>query len=205
MSPQIIELVVFAGVAFFLINKLISILGTGDGEKNRQRTRYGENDSRILDVTSTGEVMEEELLLQNKRDKFEEEELQKIIQSDNTDNLINLLYQLEERINNFSPLKFLRSSITVREIIIDALREKNISTIEELVDKRYYTIIMNDIDYSSTKELSEEPKITDVTIFGNNVIVKVLFKLSAVSEEWSFSRNATHSKPNWYLSNIEIL
>ncbi len=50
MSPQIIELLIFAVIAFYIINKLITTLGsTSEEEQTKQKSYFGE--PVIKDVT----------------------------------------------------------------------------------------------------------------------------------------------------------
>ena len=53
MSVQLLELLFFAGIAFLIINKLISTLGTtSDDDPAKRNSYFGENAS-LKDVTNT--------------------------------------------------------------------------------------------------------------------------------------------------------
>ena len=54
MSGQILELIIFAAIAFFIINKLISVLGKTSGDDpTKNNSFFGENiGNNLKDVTS---------------------------------------------------------------------------------------------------------------------------------------------------------
>ena len=53
MSGQLIELIIFAAIAFFIINKLLSTLGaTSESDPTKNKTFFGES-GKMKDVTNT--------------------------------------------------------------------------------------------------------------------------------------------------------
>ena len=198
MSPQIVELFIFAAIAFFIISKLISILGTSDDD-----SRYGEPGG-LKDVTHST------------KDSPERVKIAKIFKSAsgfNTDILANpkdrglasAVQEIEDRIEKFKPELFVKNSIKAFSMIMDAAASKNLEMIEELVDKRYIERFLENSNKYEKLNISGniDAKISDVTFFGNNVMIRVIFSLASFKEEWTFLRNTNQENSIWYLSNVE--
>lgn len=200
MSPQIIELVIFAAIAFFIISKLISVLGTSDDD-----SRYGEP-SGLKDVTGSSKNWAESVkiagLVKNIA-KFDTN----ILANPKDRGLASAVIEIESKIDKFKPEVFIKNSVKAFSMIIEALSSKNYSHIEELVDKRYIETLLENASKYETLDLSSkiEAKISDVTFFGNNVMIRVIFSHVNLKEEWTFLRNINQDMPIWYLSNIEEL
>lgn len=208
MYGQIIELVIFAAIAFFIINKLISVLGnTNDGQSNKNSSFFGE--PQIKDVSyhdaksfnkNVGRKSQNNKLIKDIALEGHEQEVEKG------------LMEAKSKLENLNIVKFLKNSEKAFVAIIEALNKKDKAQIVELVDKRYIEeLIQGSSDYSDFNQKSKlQVKISEVYTFGNNVFIKVMFAgknifshNSDFHEEWTFSKNSFDDSPNWYLTNID--
>lgn len=215
MASQFIELIIFAGIAFFIINKLIAALGsTSEDEQAKRRSFFGEPVS-LKDVTHTevpsAKQSEEKPANANNLESFSQEiQAEFATLGDKIENHRNYAI-LRSRVPNFSAVKFLNSAKIVFKMII----ELNVSDPEKLttlIDKRYlaqfkalasrYNGPVNDNNLTA--------KLEDIHMFGNSVFIKVLFmgknvmsNIAELKEEWTFSKNLTKPGPEWRLSNVE--
>lgn len=197
MSAQMIELLVLAAIAFLVISKLLSILGTTDEEDKTRKTRsfFGEPGG-LKDVTGT--APESSNHNAGKVIEFPKKEYA----GDDVTNAI--ISKIAEKIPDFDPEKFLRNSKKAVIMIIDALNKNDKASLEELVDKRFISAIESfSQDY---KEINQDKIIAsfkDSYSFGNSVYVKLLLKAPKFEESWVFTRNVNQTGPAWHLSNIE--
>lgn len=216
MSAQMIELLIFAGVAFFIINKLIATLGSTSDEdpaKRQQSAFFGE--SKIKDVTyttkpTTSDIIKNTLL--NKVGKStEQQEINDLVVQENYEAILSGFENISSRLQSFTLSKFLRSAKMAFELIIQAANEKNTQELEKLVDKRYleqfatispqYGTIINNANLNA--------KISEIYSFANNAFIKVLFtgdkvtsNLDTLKEEWTFSKSLISNNNDWFLNNI---
>jgi predicted lipid-binding transport protein (Tim44 family) len=201
VAAQLLEILFFAGIAFLIISKFISILGTTDDDDPARKmgSFFGEPKG-LKDVTNNhnNEGQAAQLLksLKNvkKLGELDDENLKAIF----------------EVLPDFDSRKFLNGAKGAFGMIIEALDKKDSDTINELVDKRFIDQIktMKDVYGKSASNL--EAKIVDSYSFGNSIYVKVLFdgktdKIKKLQEEWVFTKNIQQTGPDWYLSNIERL
>ncbi|HJD56148.1 MAG TPA: Tim44 domain-containing protein [Rickettsia endosymbiont of Pyrocoelia pectoralis] len=208
MSPQIIELLIFAGVAFFIINKLITALGsTSDDDPTKQKSYFGE--PVIKDVTYS-----------SKKSKKDEEDLpagqdvkafKDLIVEQNITSVVNGMETVHKRLN-FQPIKFINNAKMAFQMIVEAAYKKQSQELTELVDKRFLEefekIAQSYGDFFDSSALTA--KYSEIYMFGNNVFIKLLFqgknvvdKIEELKEEWTFTRNANTKEVDWFLSNIE--
>lgn len=203
MSPQIIELLIFAVIAFFLINKLLSVLGTTNTDENYEKSYFGEK-SNMKDITTHNEVL-------TTIDPTQEN-INNLIITTNTNSIMQNYLVLKNKIPDFDLPQFINNTKAVFKMLIDATKENNTETINHLVDKRYIKqsaeILAKYGTYNDKGEL--DTKVSELYMFGNNVFIKVLFlgknivsNFPSISEEWTFSRNTNTNSRTWYLSNIE--
>ena len=60
MSPQLIEIIIFAGIAIVIIGKFLSTLGSYDEEDPiRNKSYFGEKNNSLKDVTNNTKTPEE--------------------------------------------------------------------------------------------------------------------------------------------------
>jgi len=224
MSAQVIELMIFAVVAFFIINKLIATLGiTSDDDPTKDPSKsrssfFGENN--IKDVTppsKVSDILKKNLLtpLKSKPITSATNDLEEIIVKDNLESVLEGLDLLAKRMKgmNLSSflINFLRNSKTAFQLIIEAYNNKQLSELEKLVDKRYLEQFSNMGDKYGDVEPNYilENKISEIYLFGNNVFIKVLFtgknvltRMKDLNEEWTFSRSLNDQGVDWFLTNI---
>ncbi len=205
MSPQILELIFFAVIVFFIINKLINILGaTDDIDQRTKKSRFGEPVD-LKDVTTTGydwNVGPKLVAMSNNR-----EEIDKSLLVDSSDSeLIENLEIVAERVPKFTLSTFVKNAAKAWQIIIDAIITVDITILNELVDKRFIDLALEKVNYYKGANTKKIPslKVSDVTFFGNSILIKLIVEADKIpTEEWTFNRNANHTGPNWFLSNID--
>lgn len=211
MSGQMLELLIFAGIAFFVINKLISVLGKTSNEDPSKRSFFGENfKTSLKDVTATDQG--QTTILKPKFFQTTKQELKGLIVESNHDEIASGLKEALEKMPKFNISNFMRGAKAAFIMIVEAANQQNNQKLEELVDKRYldkfkdrnekYVTIIDNLQES-------EAHISEIYTFGYNVFIKVIFTSKETSEnfkeEWTFSKSAISSDSNWYLNNIETL
>ena len=214
MSGQVLELLIFAGIAFFVISKLLSVLGnTSDDDPSKNKSFFGENiGGGLKDVTPTAgqasEVLKPRFLNANKSD------LKDFVSPEHFETVSTGLKELIEKIPSFNMTRFISGAKIAFKMIIDAVSEDNNTQLEELIDKRYIdsfrrTVALN---YGHITENSDKlsVRISEIYVFGNNVFIKVIFsgsditdKIKNLQEEWTFSKSALSTDQAWYLTNID--
>lgn len=204
VSAQIIELLLFAGIAFFLVSKLISILGTtNEGEANRTHggSFFGEP-TGMKDVTQVAPAIE---ILQKS-------DLDEIIVSENYPKVMQNLQVLSDKMPDFDLKKFVKGAKVAFEMILGSYTSKDKEVLSSLVDPRFLESFEGLAEkYGSCNANALNVKVSDIYMFGHTGFVKVLFtgkaatsNLGELNEEWVFTRNISQRGPNWFLSNIEV-
>lgn len=196
MSPQIIELLIFAAIAFFLINKLISILGSTNENDELNKSFFGEPFG-MKDVTQKFKVLK----------KIDGDYANNdIIDEANKRQILEKLPIINTKLQNFDLAKFVKGSISAFSMLTSNSEKEDKDLLENLVDKRFIEEFASKVakyyEYNST---SINAKVTDLYLFGNNVFIKVLFtnKTKKLRSIWTFSKNSNDNNRNWFLSNIE--
>lgn len=204
MSAQVIELLVFAAIAFFVISKLIAILGVTDEEgKSHGKSKFGEPIG-LKDVTNAGTDWTDRVKLEKAPASVEINK--KLLLDPMNQELIASVREIYERVEKFTIETFMKNASIAFKMILEALRSSDNETIEQLVDKRYINLLQDRADSYKKLNLKATPKlqISDVTFFGNSIMIRVCFTVADFGvEEWTFSRNQNQTGKNWYLSNIE--
>lgn len=207
MSPQIIELLIFALIAFFLINKLLSVLGTTDTDEPERRRGYFGEPGGMKDVTE--HVKEIEVI-----DGKQQSGIEALVVTKNIGAILQNYQQLYVKMPDFDMQRFILSAKSAFKMIIDAVNSGDQESIVHLVDKRYVKQAIEKLaEYGECKNCEVmDAKISELYMFGNNAFVKVLFtgqnivsKMEKFSEEWTFSKNTNVQGNGWYLSNIEAV
>ncbi|WP_341791981.1 Tim44 domain-containing protein [Rickettsia endosymbiont of Gonocerus acuteangulatus] len=209
MSPQIIELLIFAGIAFFIINKLITTLGaTSDDDPAKQKSYFGE--PVIKDVThSSNKSYEEEKDLPTAQDI---KTFKNLIVEQNITAVVDGMETVHKRLNAFQPIKFINNAKIAFQMIIEAAYKNQTEELAELVDKRFLEEFEKISDsYGNFFDSNAlNAKYSEIYTFGNNIFIKLLFqgknvvdKIEELKEEWTFTRNANTKEVDWFLSNIE--
>lgn len=195
MSPQILELLFFAGIAFLIISKLMSILGNTNDDPNasERRTFFGAN-ATIKDVTNSVKDLKKE----------ESSVSDALIVISKKTAILKGLQNLKEVMPEFDIARFIKGATVACNMIIESLNTKDFNTLQTLVDSRYFETFKT-LDYTSFVLQELEAKVSEIYMFGNTVFVKVYFKDagSKFFESWTFSKSTIKSSPDWYLCNIE--
>ena len=196
MSVQLIELMFFAAIAFFLFNKLISILGNtneNDGQA-QDRSFFGE-------VGGLKDVTEKPVNLKLvKKDDFAE-----IISAEHLKTVLQNLEVVSQRIANFNIEKFVAGSKTAFAMLIEAAASNDADTINSLVDKRFAQQFQDSASrYNDGAPDNIDAKILELYMFGNNAFIKLLFSNGSFKEEWTFTKNTNDRSLNWFVSNIDV-
>lgn len=205
MSGQLIELIIFAGIAFFVINKLISTLGT----TSKDASFFGESGS-IKDVTHTGRAAT--ISRPNFAKKKSKISLKGLVATGCVKDVEASMPEVLSKLPAFKPENFLKGSKAAFQMILSAAKKGDQAELETLVDKRYMDRFTEMSE--AYGDLTEKPDFTahisEMYLFGNNVFVKVLFagknitnKVKDLKEEWTFAKNALVAGPEWYLTNID--
>ena len=211
MSGQLLELIIFAGIAFFIINKLISTLGSASSDDPaKSKGFFGENLGKTLkDVTYTGSasVLKPNFLKVNKPD------LKDLVLSENKEAVEKGLQEVLNKIPSFDIGRFASGAKSAFQMIIEAALQNDDQQLEELVDKRYIDNFKSiAVNYGKLTENAHKlsVQVSEVYMFGNNIFIKVLLlgnnitdKIKDLHEEWTFSKSALNSEPAWYLTNID--
>lgn len=210
MSAQIIELLIFAAIAFLVISKLISTLGSTSGDEPKSGSYFGET-ANLKDVTNSAQQTSiiEKAFLVSKNANIDE--LNGLIVEDNKEDIIKGFREVLVRLPQFKPSNFVRNAKKAFRIIIECAIS-NKEGLATLVDRRYLerfkTILSsygNLIGFSTL-----DAKISEIYMFGNNVFIKILFTgqnvttaIGNLREEWTFTKSLIQSGPDWYLSNVD--
>lgn len=203
MSAQIIELLLFAGVAFFLVSKLISILGTtNEGESRRTGASFFGEPSGMKDVTQVSPAVE----------TLQKSDLNDLIVIENSTKIMQNLQVLSEKMSDFDLKRFVKGSKVAFEMILGSFESGDKKVLASLVDPRFLEKFESTANkYGKCNAEVLNAKVSDIYMFGHTAFVKVEFtgsnaanKLSDLNEEWVFARNISQTGPNWFLSNIEL-
>lgn len=210
MSGQLIELIVFAGIAIYLVSKLINMLGS-TSEDDPAASSYKKKTFYIEEVRD----------VQDKPSKVKGKGLKSIISekfskgsivAKNKKEIVKGLNDLKSKMPNFSVDNFLKSAKLAFKMIIEAGTNENEDELKDLVDIRYIEHFKEMMpSYGNFKtEDNMKAEISEIYMFGNNAFVKVLFagkgvtsKVKSMHEEWTFSRNTLSESPAWQLTNID--
>lgn len=196
MSPHIIELLIFAAVAFFLINKLLSVLGTTTKEEQARfkDSIFGEP-GILKDVTAKVEDMK----------YIASDMFNNLLVQENKVSILENLQIITHRMPNFDLTRFVQNAKAAYDMLLKALKTNDTKTIEQLVDKRFIKsfIVMTDKYESIIDSSLLDAKVSELYMFGHNVFVKILFTAaSSPQEEWTFTKNTQSKGPDWFLSSI---
>jgi predicted lipid-binding transport protein (Tim44 family) len=213
MSAQIVELLVFAGIAFLIISKLIATLGTTVDDDPAKNSSYFGEPGELKDVTSTKIRPQNIINAQFSANKMpSEEELRGLIVETNFQHVFENYNEALNKLPSLNLTKFIRSAKIAFNMILDTnITDENLA---KLVDKRYIeefkSIAKNYGGLISHSKL--DAKISDLYMFGNNVFIKILFtgynitsKIKDLNEEWTFTRSLIKQGNEWHLTNIDRL
>ncbi len=215
MSGQLIELMIFAGIAFFVINKLIATLGsTSEDDPARKKTFFGEG-KRMKDVTETSKKGQG-ILRPNFKTK-KKIDLKGLVITENEEKIMESIQDVMNKFPSFNINNFIRSAKIAFKMIIESGIEENDESLKELIDKRYIehfkSVASSYGKYIGAKN-SLSAHVSEIYMFGNNIFVKILFagknitnKVKELHEEWTFTKSVLllSAAPEWQLTNIDRL
>jgi predicted lipid-binding transport protein (Tim44 family) len=209
MSGQLIELIIFAGIAFFIINKLIATLGsTSEEEQTGKNGKSFFGSNAVRDVTSTS-MKKASILKTRFSKKFN---LKGLVVEGTEKEIEKELLDVVRKLPNFDLDNFIKGAKGAFQMIIKSGTNTD-SELESLIDKRYLDHFRS-ISSSYGEYLDNDSKLTaqisEIYTFGNNVFIKVLFtgeditnKIKQMHEEWTFTKTTLNASPAWYLTNID--
>jgi predicted lipid-binding transport protein (Tim44 family) len=220
MSGQLIELIIFAGIAFFIINKLIATLGTTSDEDGIKRSSVFGEKTAMKDVTTsaTNNKNKESVLSANilkptftRKNKID---LRGLVVPENDHDVKEGLVDVMNRVPAFNIHNFLKGAKAAFRMIVDAAYKNDERELEQLVDKRYIqhfkTLSASYGEY--TAKTDPDLQISEIYMFGNNIFIKILFvgknitnKIKDLHEEWTFTKSSIGNGNEWYLTNIDRL
>lgn len=216
MSGQLLELIIFAVIAVFIINRLISMLGTTskDDPSQKGKSFFGEPSSgELKDVTETtifSKVIKPKIF-----NKKIDDNLKGLIVDENAEEIRKNILEISKRTKALNISHFLKCSKgafkAIMQLITDT-KSASSDALEELIDKRYIDTLckMSDSygEYNSKSTLNA--KLSEIYMFGNNIFARVLFtgqnvtgKISQFNEEWTFNKSILSDSPRWYLTDID--
>jgi predicted lipid-binding transport protein (Tim44 family) len=220
MSAQIIELLIFAGVAFFTINRLIATLGSTSEEDPAKGKSSFFGETGIRDVTYTAKAATSGIFKKNlpqsmvKPAPINPMEFDGLIVDENSVDIIAGITAISAKFPLFQARKFLHSAKAAFELIIEASNDDDIEDLLTLVDKRYikefhiFSETYGEFVHGSVLDA----KISEAYTFANNIFIKVLFtgenitsKIKNMQEEWTFSRSLISKNTDWFLTNVARL
>ncbi len=213
MSGAVIELIIFAAIAFILVSKLISILGQTSEE---DKSVFGE-DSKIKDVTNTDftkKMKQKAEIIKPKFGKASSSMLKKIVVPSQLKEVETGLASILQKLPAFNIHKFVSNSKIAFEMILEATYKEDDEALEDLIDRRYLNEFSEkSSSYGAPGNLSKtEVLVSEIYTFGNNIFIKILFSgknltnnIENLQEEWTFTKSVLDSSPKWHLSNIDMV
>lgn len=212
MSGQLLELIIFAGIAFFIINKLIATLGsTSEEEQNRGKSIFKNNAHGMRDVTNS--VKKKANILKPKFPKTKKVNLNGLVVPGTEKEVMEGLTDVLAKLPNFSLDTFIKGAKSAFKMIIEAGSNNDEAELEDLVDKRYinhFKAMSSNYGEYTKEQTNLTAQVSEVYTFGNNIFVKILFagknitnKIKDLHEEWTFTKSTLSSGPEWHLTNID--
>jgi predicted lipid-binding transport protein (Tim44 family) len=211
MSGQLIELIIFAGIAFFIINKLVGTLGSTSEDDPAKSQSFMKNSQGMRDVT--GSAPKKATVLKPKFSKAKKINLKGLVVPGEEKEVMEGFTDVLAKVPNFSIGTFLKGAKSAFKMIIDAGSSEDESELEELVDKRYvahFKAMSSSYGEYSAKDKALTAQVSEIYMFGNNIFVKILFagknvtdKIKDMHEEWTFTKSILNSNPAWHLTNID--
>jgi len=202
MSPQLIELIIFAGIAILIIGKFLGSLGSYDDDDPVRKNYFGQNNSKIKDVTNINQKAVQIIELSKYIINND------IMDSSNIAKIREGIVQIEDKMGIPLDLQgFMKKANIAFEMILNSIKSNDNKTLTELVDKRFLSRLEDEksIYYNLDYKTNMKSMISDAYIFGNNCFIKIRFSNIDLSfnEEWVFTKSTQDNTKIWYLSNVE--
>jgi predicted lipid-binding transport protein (Tim44 family) len=213
MGDQVIDIILFAGVAFFLVFRLWSVLGRRTGTERPPLVPP----TALRQVTPPTNVVP---LADRPNSGFRPQTATSPLQVGIND--------IQSSDPNFRPEGFIDGARHAFEIIVKAYAEGDTATLRPLVGDEVYDTFSEAIRHRlAAKETVDthvvrlqEPELVDARLEGRTALVTIKFVSGQVSvtrdaegkilegdperpaehiDHWTFSRNTRSSDPNWIL------
>ena len=212
-----IEIIIFAIIAFFVLKKLHSILGEED-----DRLFFGTDDKQFyIKKMKDAEKVESET----------DEEIKNDIETNFnflSEKAKNYAKELENKIDGFELKKFETISLRVLEIVIKANNDKDKNTIKKFLSKQLAEFVCSSFDNENKNNIilveCKESKIEDINKDGSIYNISVIFKMKQinyttdkdgkvidgdkseivdVNERWTFTHDISAKNKTWFVDKIE--
>ena len=192
---QFFDLIIFAGIAVFLVFRLRKVLGKRTGfekQHKKQHTNSSEKESNQKNFETTSNIPELD------------------------DNFIELK-KAYDALDNFDHINFLEGAKIAFENIINAFNEGDKSTLKNLLTKETFSTFSLAIEGKQNDQESQVlslnvEKIESVEVDKETITIKIKFiseqfknndESTAIKKEdvWSFKKPIKSKNPNWLLSS----
>ena len=189
---KIYDILIFAGIAAFLVYRLRNVLG--------KRTGFEKN---VANKTTPKDT-------KNNSDK----KLQSIPELDEN---IAKLKKAYEALENFDHKKFIEGAKLAFETIINSFNSGDKKTLKKLLTKEVYLVFDKEIDKNNTDPKNQFfslniEKIENVTIEKNIIKISIKFiseqfidnnesTIVKKQDVWTFEKSTNSKDPNWLLSS----
>ena len=204
MSVQLLELLILAGVAFFLVNRLISMLGHSE-EGADNRGFFGEG-GKVKDITASTVVKTSAKKAKAEAKNTASVAYEDIINTRRKTAIYDGFKKIAASIPDFDPRAFINGAAKAVPMIISVASSGEQSDLETLVDKRFIDEFKKNLSNYPEAFSSDQLKLTinDVYFFANNAFIKVkiICAEAKFKEEWVFSKNMSDAGPSWLFCNI---
>jgi len=201
-----IEVLILAAIALFVLSRLYVALGRDDGPPDG--TTRGEPGA-VQAAPGQGEVVH----------RTQEPGLEPDIEPSFTGPAAGGLEEIYRADRSFNPRSFLQGARSAYEMIVEAFADGKRETLRPLLDDDVYEAW--DAAITDREEKGAEPwrllrikksEIEDAGVEGDTARVMVRYeaelgdgeKTKNAREIWTFMRNVTSSDPNWVLDDVEI-
>lgn len=162
MSAQLIEIIFYIIIAFFVISKLHSILGMKIEEENESNNNKDKEKADILKQISQKNNEPEK---DESKIEYSNEELMKIIYCDNKEKILNQIEEIKETYPHFLIKNFIQSATKTYELIINSFCNKEYSTIKKLCTDRIYNVLIKKANKLEQKQQQQHNKIIKIDNF----------------------------------------
>lgn len=215
-----IDIILFAILAAFLVYRLYDILGTDD-DNDLHEPKQGKEWSQMFQEDEKGQKEDPFEMAGRKTSYYEQYFTSNHVASD--------LLQNEHLSNSFSPEEFLEGSRKAYAIIVEAFCEGNKMILQKFLSSEIYSEFELVIKERESKFISQKLNKLDIIgckidrVFANSekdIQISVMFesemeakvvdqsdpanrketmKVDTLDHIWTFAKNQTESGPNWIL------
>ena len=188
---QIFDIIIFAGIAIFLVFRLRNVLGKRIGFQKTSNNSGNTTPTKTKDNTTTN-----------------------IPELDEKISKLRIAY---ETVNDFDHKKFLDGAKRAFETIIDAFNNGDKKTLKKLVSERVYKSFEEAIDLNNNNPDNQFYSlnidgIESVFIEGNHIKISINFiseqfknndenTVIKKQDSWTFEKIISSKDPNWLLSS----